>query len=491
MLPLVLILVGHLCAAPAKTGIEKSASLLFPDLRFDSVLSTQLEQVARMWTQREKSEPLPDTSFLQHRLVQGGFFYPVVEIYFFLSSSREKLWQKLKEAPIPEVANRFGIGWAQNKKGEWLAILCFYRARVSVQPLSAFQKKGAVVQVQGRLFSPYTGATFYLGKPNGEVLTLKNSASSPSHFQVKLPPLEEEGEYRFEIVVHHPEKGPEIGWLMPIYINARPEETKREPVKIENIQEAEKYLEEKINEERVKHNRKPLILDPLLKKVARTHSQDMLQRNFFAHINPDGLTPSDRYRKAGGTGKVAENIARNEDLQDAHEQLMASPGHRANILSQEFTHFGVGVAYDGQSYLITELFRFSPEKIDTRAAEQALIYFIQPLALKAWGRYLQEDPLLSEVARENAEQNRNSGQLSFFVGGSQIYDRFKERGGNFRSIVCGAYLAYDVDGLKETIGKDFAARYLEKYSHIGVGVAQGSYEGVPNALFATICFLRR
>jgi uncharacterized protein YkwD len=35
---------------------------------------------------------------------------------------------------------------------------------------------------------------------------------------------------------------------------------------------------------------------------------------------------------------------------------MASPPHRANILGERFTNVGVGVATDGESYWITQIF---------------------------------------------------------------------------------------------------------------------------------------
>jgi uncharacterized protein YkwD len=35
---------------------------------------------------------------------------------------------------------------------------------------------------------------------------------------------------------------------------------------------------------------------------------------------------------------------------------MDSPGHRANILTSEFTHVGVGVAKDGDFYYVAQMF---------------------------------------------------------------------------------------------------------------------------------------
>jgi hypothetical protein len=50
-------------------------------------------------------------------------------------------------------------------------------------------------------------------------------------------------------------------------------------------------------------------------------------------------------RRAGiGLTIVGENISQGESAQSAHEGLMDSPGHRANMLDPRFTHVGIGVA---------------------------------------------------------------------------------------------------------------------------------------------------
>jgi hypothetical protein len=43
----------------------------------------------------------------------------------------------------------------------------------------------------------------------------------------------------------------------------------------------------------------PLAPNALLNEVARLHGEDMLQRDYFSHISPEGLTPEDRVISAG------------------------------------------------------------------------------------------------------------------------------------------------------------------------------------------------
>lgn len=81
-------------------------------------------------------------------------------------------------------------------------------------------------------------------------------------------------------------------------------------------------------------------------EVALSHSQDMLQRDFFDHVNPDGASPFDRLRAAGVDYSIAaENIAWGyvsaESVLDA---WIDSPGHRANLENCDLTHHGVGLS---------------------------------------------------------------------------------------------------------------------------------------------------
>jgi uncharacterized protein YkwD len=74
----------------------------------------------------------------------------------------------------------------------------------------------------------------------------------------------------------------------------------------------------------------------------------MFQQGYFAHVDPDGTTPFDRMKRGGVTFRAAgENLALAPTVDVAHEGLMNSPGHRANILNPSFHRIGIGVADGG------------------------------------------------------------------------------------------------------------------------------------------------
>jgi uncharacterized protein YkwD len=112
-----------------------------------------------------------------------------------------------------------------------------------------------------------------------------------------------------------------------------------------------------VNEARVDAGCGALTADPALAAVARAHSADMRDRDYFSHTSPEGLSPFDRAEQAGVDYSRAENIAFGQaDATAVMEAWLKSPGHRANILDCELTKLGVGVAEGPGGPWWTQLF---------------------------------------------------------------------------------------------------------------------------------------
>jgi uncharacterized protein YkwD len=114
-----------------------------------------------------------------------------------------------------------------------------------------------------------------------------------------------------------------------------------------------------VNQERIREGLPPVKADPEIAEVARAHSRDMFAKGYFAHQNIEGKSPFDRIQEAGVQYKAAgENLALAPTLDIAHNGLMNSPGHRANILRKDFGRLGIGIL-DGGRYglMITQNFR--------------------------------------------------------------------------------------------------------------------------------------
>ncbi|MEU1017951.1 CAP domain-containing protein [Streptomyces sp. NPDC005898] len=101
-----------------------------------------------------------------------------------------------------------------------------------------------------------------------------------------------------------------------------------------------------VNVERAKAGCRPVTADGRLAALAGRFSEDMAERGFFDHTDPDGATPWDRAEKAGITNLGGENIARGQaDARAVMAAWMGSPGHRANILNCDYRTMGVGAHF--------------------------------------------------------------------------------------------------------------------------------------------------
>jgi uncharacterized protein YkwD len=155
-----------------------------------------------------------------------------------------------------------------------------------------------------------------------------------------------------------------------------------------NVSTLESRIHELINEKRRQKGLSSLKYDSTLAYIAQKHSQDMANKNFFDHINPNGEDPTARGLKSGyrcyknyGSYYVdglAENLFQNnlydsvtyyngipsydwntleEIAQSTVNGWMNSPGHRQNILTSTYDKEGIGVTISSnEKVLITQDF---------------------------------------------------------------------------------------------------------------------------------------
>ena len=98
------------------------------------------------------------------------------------------------------------------------------------------------------------------------------------------------------------------------------------------------------NDYRASHGLSPLVWDGTLAHAARLHSADMAYNNFMAHEGSDGSSVGERITRAGWTWRtVKENVAVGQSTPYiVVDGWIGSPGHRANILSEDIVYLGVG-----------------------------------------------------------------------------------------------------------------------------------------------------
>lgn len=111
----------------------------------------------------------------------------------------------------------------------------------------------------------------------------------------------------------------------------------------------EQRLHAAVNEVRARRHLIALERRPDLDAVARAHSRDMVERRYFAHETPEGLSPLDRLERAhvAGFALAAENIGITDRPEPDREILQAwihSEAHRRNLFAPSFNATGIGIA---------------------------------------------------------------------------------------------------------------------------------------------------
>lgn len=120
--------------------------------------------------------------------------------------------------------------------------------------------------------------------------------------------------------------------------------------------------------------KQPLAPHQALINAARFHSQEMLDEEFFAHVNPKNNNgPSDRAIAAGYPTGAGENIAwygsrqtmfRDAEVYLRHRALFLSAEHRVNMMNKDYREIGTGIrfgVYDRVfSVMVTENFGARP-----------------------------------------------------------------------------------------------------------------------------------
>src|SRR4051794_30165675 len=108
-----------------------------------------------------------------------------------------------------------------------------------------------------------------------------------------------------------------------------------------------------LNAQRAAHGLRRLRPNRLLNRSAGRYAHAMVAHRFFSHVTPGGQTLQARMSRSGylhGANGWAygENLAWGSGSRARPREIvaawMASPGHRANILSARWRNMGVGIA---------------------------------------------------------------------------------------------------------------------------------------------------
>ena len=206
---------------------------------------------------------------------------------------------------------------------------------------------------------------FYLINPDGRVETFKDQVLSVgnTHSLSFTPNLS--GTYILEVndlnglaIINSPIylQGSDV--VLPDYFDLFDENESQDVVDLN-------LMLNLINEARLKYGLGTVELNEELNNLSDVHLQDMIVRDFFAHVNLDGLSPQDRAETLGINTLVGENLAKDVNTEKAFYSLMRSAAHRANILNPSWNQVGLAISeHDGYVYVVQE-FSYSEDTVLT------------------------------------------------------------------------------------------------------------------------------
>jgi uncharacterized protein YkwD len=176
-----------------------------------------------------------------------------------------------------------------------------------------------------------------------------------------------------------------------------------------DIPALQRLMHQLVNENRRANGLSEVAWDETAALAGTQHAKEMAQYGYISHRNLDGYGPDYRYSMAGGLHYVMENVHATwhspggapqssaeweQWVREAQQALMESEGHRANILTPEHTHVGIGIAYEPT----TGYFAIAQEFVNQYVTVQPLLHSAslgQFITLSGWLGAGVSDPLLN------------------------------------------------------------------------------------------------
>ena len=339
-----------------------------------------LTQAAREHSEVLSTRALLDThEFLRQALSRHGVLDPFPYVFHgygpqgSLPEIQRRLLLHLSQLAREErgLYTHIAVGVHQRTRGRfffkrtemYVTVLMTQRS-VSFSPIPTDLRPGDRFLFEGEVHSPFRDPEKLLTSPRGETVTLQDLSDDRMSFRAWVQVDETPGEYQLEVMGDY-DMGPRVLGLCSLFPRNPDEplpyerllaaarqgtlEPSRElpsPPVVRTEFEAEELMLQLVNHDRREAGLPDLLLFQGLAEMARLHSRDMRDQDFFAHVSPGAGHLADRADRAQlRYRRLGENIAVGVDVRAAEKALLRSPGHRMNLLDPDFTHIGIGVAF--------------------------------------------------------------------------------------------------------------------------------------------------
>jgi uncharacterized protein YkwD len=431
--------------------------------------------------------PLVEFALQRHGIIEPSphlviIWGPLDDPAPMLEQLRPRLPSILASAPSSRPFSRVAVGTSLRNGDEGVAILALQSSHVETRPIPRALPRGGALTVEGTIKDGYRKPEVFVTRENGKVEHVAEGQGV--RFRARVSCDGRQGKQQIEVTAVDAAGSTVLAnfpvWCnedAPASITVEPDEDDSRPIK--DAAEAETRMLALLNRDRAAHSLPPLVAAPEVAAVARAHSREMRQTGVVAHVSPMTGSAADRVRAASiRTPVVLENIARAYGVAEAQSGLMNSPGHRANILSPEATHVGVGIELGEEvagrrELFVTQVFTRVPPRVATGEA-------LRQLHARMGQRKVGQDQELSRLAQEYADALMTAepaAEISARL--SKKLDGFAPR---YRKVTTSVIAVADVEAFdaRQHIGDPAV-------SHYGLGLARGGHAELgDDALFIVL-----
>ena len=304
--------------------------------------------------------------------------------------------------------NRAGVAAALLPSGE--AVVCALTAdhQTDLARIPGSVEEFDMVQVSGRLGAGLSRPRLFVTRPSGEVSELGMVASG-GDFSTRVQ-LRETGEHSLEVLADGA-GGPQVVALRRVFAGVKPPAS---PPPEPRSDKGLAGVEAAVARLRASRGLPALQRDDELDAVARGHSQEMARTRTFAHVLPSDGSMADRLRERGyGYRSAGENIGLAGDSAAAHEAIVASPAHLANLLDPRHRRLGLGEARGpspdgGEVVYLTEL--FAAPVVKSADPLREVVLQVEAERKRLHLPALQRDAALDQIAQREAASAAQGGE---------------------------------------------------------------------------------
>jgi len=403
----------------------------------------------------------------------------------------EQLQPRLRELLGEGSASRLGVGAARrNPDGSGAVVFALQGSGVTTSPIPRVLAAGGKLAIDAVLDPRYRDPEVFVTRDDGRTEQLELAAGRAGGFTSQVACGAHRGRQQIEITASDA-AGSTVLANFPVWCADGPPRSialdpAREDAPATTPAAAERGLLARLNRDRLAAGLAALAWDERLAVVARSHSDEMRRTHVVAHISPVTGSAADRVRAAHiKTTIVLENLARAYGVAEAHQGLMNSPGHRANLMSAAATHIGIGVAFGDEvsgrrEMFVTQVFMRVPPKLEPGRGSETVRQ-----KLTAARASLAYPPQLFSYAQSFVD--RLAAGQSREVAYQAIKPQIDGLGRSYQRVGSVITVTGDLDSLDgaSLLGNTAA-------QDVGIGIAQGTHPEIgDNAIWVVVLVAER